>query len=315
VVVHGADASWGDVLPRDLDGPWAVHPIRGTSGLVGIIAVPAGVHATDDDEMLLRRMAGTASVALANLRVFVEEHRTALTLQRSLLPSSLPPLPGLVVAARYKASGEQVEIGGDFFDAFTIDDRRSVVVIGDVEGHSLEAAVVMAELRYSLRAYMYDGHTATEVLALLNRLLQRGHPDLTATMCLLVFSEDRRTVEVANAGHLPPLLVRDGQASYLQPSGTLLGLDGHASRSLILPVEPGNRILLMTDGLVERRGKSMEAALRRVGEQAARSALSAEDLCDRLMETWGGGGEDDVCLMVLDVLTSPAARPPADHQR
>ena len=99
--------------------------------------------------------------------------------------------PAWSVAARYQASGKQVEVGGDFYDAFETDDGDGVVVIGDVQGHSLEAAIVMAELRYALRAFMHDGHTALATLDKLNRMLLRSHPEMTATVCVLVFPPDR----------------------------------------------------------------------------------------------------------------------------
>ena len=176
--------------------------------------------------MLLRRLAQTAAVALGNLRVFVEEHRTALTLQRSLLPASLPPLPGLAVAARYKASGDQVEVGGDFYDAFRTDDGRSVggdrrragplAGGGDRDGRAalLAARVHARRARRARRARA--GSTA---------ILLRGHPDMTATVCMLVFPDGDGDVEVANAGHIPPLVVRDGTAAYLDPTGPLLGIE------------------------------------------------------------------------------------------
>ena len=104
------------------------------------------------------------------------------------------------MAARYKASGEQVEVGGDFFDAFRTDDGRSIVVIGDVQGHSLEAAIVMAELRYSLRAFVLDGHPALDALSRLNAILLRSHPEMTATVCVLVFPDEHGEVESPTPG-------------------------------------------------------------------------------------------------------------------
>jgi DNA-binding response OmpR family regulator/serine phosphatase RsbU (regulator of sigma subunit) len=300
-IVHAADPPWNAILHGSYDGPWTVVPVPGPEGFSGLVAVPAPAEATDEDRMLLRRVAETASVALANLRVFVEEHRTALTLQRSLLPASLPPMPGVRVAARYKASGDQVEVGGDFFDTFRTDDGRGVVVIGDVQGHSLEAAIVMAELRYSLRAFMHDGHTAIDALNLLNALLLRGHPDLTATVCILVFPVGDGDIEVANAGHIPPLVIDHGTATYLEPTGTLLGVQHRRGRASSIPRTPGNRVVLMTDGLVERRTEPIHTSLDRLADEVADSDLGREDLCDRLMERWGHG-EDDICVMVLDLL-------------
>jgi serine phosphatase RsbU (regulator of sigma subunit) len=252
--------------------------------------------------MMIRRLVQTVQVALGNLRVFVEEHRTAIALQRSLLPASLPPLPGLVVAARYKASDEQAEVGGDFYDAFQTDDGGSVVVIGDVQGHSLGAAVVMAELRYSLRAYMYDGSALGQVLCRVNAILMRSHPEMTATLCILMFPPDQQTMVVANAGHIPPLIVHDAVASYLEHGGPLLGVDYPPEESMVMPRPIGARILLTTDGLVERRGEDMAVAMDRLARDVGGTmSLGAEQIADQLMEQWGGG-EDDVALIVVDVV-------------
>ena len=274
---------------------------------VGLIAVPSPAVAGADDEMLLQRLSQTVSVALDNLRVFVEEHRMALGLQRSLLPATLPPLPGLLVAARYRASDDQAEVGGDFFDAFQSDVGDRVVVIGDVQGHSLEAAVVMAELRYSLRAYVFVGLSPEDVLERTNDVMLRSHPELIATLCMLVFPAGSQSMLVANAGHIPPLLVRDGVSSYLESGGTMMGVDRPPEKSLHVPVSAGTRILLMTDGLVERRGEDMSQAMDRLARSVEElSTMPAEMLCDQLMGTWGGG-EDDVALIVLDVLAGAPA--------
>ena len=306
--VYAADAPWSTILHGGYDGPWRVWPIGRGDDHVGFVAAPAPAIADGDDEMLMDRLTQTVSVAVSNLRVFVEEHRMALSLQRSLLPATLPPLPGLAVAARYLASDDQAEVGGDFFDAFQADDGTAVVVIGDVQGHSLEAAVVMAELRYSLRAYVFVGLSPEEVLARTNEVLLRGHPDLTATLCMLLFGAGRQSMQVANAGHIPPLVVRDGVASYLGLGGTMLGVDEPPEPTLVVPIHTGMRILLMTDGLVERRGDDMTITMDRLARGVEESgAVPGEVLCDQLMETWGGG-EDDIALIVLDVLAAAGDR-------
>ena len=276
-------------------------PVREGHEVVGLVGAPGTPESEADDRLLLRQLAQSVSVAHSNLRVFAEEHRIALTLQRSLLPATLPPLPGLEVAARYKASGEQAEIGGDFFDAFQTDDGSSVVVIGDVQGHSLAAAVLMAELRYSLRAYAHDGYSPPEVMQRINAVLLRSHPEMTATVCMLVFPPDRRSVTVMNAGHLPPLVVKEGVAEYLEPGGPLLGVDVPPGEPETIALLPGDRIVLMTDGLVERRDESISTALERLARDLLAGVGTAEELCDELMARWGAG-EDDVALVLLDVV-------------
>ena len=133
----------------------------------------------------------------------------------------------------------------------------------------------------------------------------RGHSELTATLCLLVFPADRQTMVVANAGHLPPLIVYDGVASYVEHSTPLLGVDYPRDEPLVMPRPVGSRILLMTDGLVERRTEDLGVAMDRLaGILADTMAVDVEKLCDQLMEQWGGG-EDDVALILLDVVDLP----------
>ena len=124
---------------------------------------------------------------------------------------------------------------------------------------------------------------------------------MTATVCVLVFPPDRATVTVTNAGHLPPLVLRDGSATYLEPGGILLGVEEGVRRPATVPVRPGDRLVVMTDGLVERRNSSLGAALDALAGQVGSSDLDAEGLSDALMDRWGDS-EDDICLMVLDVL-------------
>lgn len=300
-VVRHDQAPWDALLAHSATAEWTIVPVLVGGTARGLVGVPRTAGSAPNHGMLLQRLMESVSVALSNLRVRAEEQRIALMLQRSLLPATLPPLPGLTVAARYKASGEQVEIGGDFFDAFQTDDGSGVVVIGDVQGHSLEAAVLMAELRYSLRAYAHDGYAPNEVLDRLDALLQRNHPEMTATVCMLVFPPGGSSVLVANAGHIPPLLVHEGKAAYLPNGGPLLGLEVPAAKPNVVELAVGDRLLLMTDGLVERRNESLAALLEEVAEDVAGTELPAEALCDHLMDRWGGG-EDDVALIVLDIL-------------
>lgn len=301
-VVHGTDEPWTGVLSGSYKGPWIVTPIVSTDDVAGLVAVPAYAVPYDDDRILLDRLCQLVAVALDNLRVFVEEHRTALMLQRTLLPASLPSLPGMAIAARYRASDEQAEIGGDFFDAFTTDEGDGVVVIGDVQGHSLEAAVVMAELRYALRTLVHEGYPPDRVLARLDATLARSHPDLTATVCILVLPPHGRSMLVSNAGHIPPLVAADGQAAFLDYGGPLLGADCPAAAPVVVPLPYGHRVVLMTDGLIERRSGDMSEAMTQIAAEVggAEADLTVEQLCDQLMKQWGGHGADDVCLIVLE---------------
>ena len=122
----------------------------------------------------------------------------------------------------------------------------------------------------------------------MNAILMRSHLEMTATLCVLAFPPDRQTMVVANAGHIPPLIVHDGVASYLEHGSPLLGVEYPPEESMVMPRSIGDRILLMTDGLVERRGEDMTAAMDRLARDfGGTMSLGAEQIADQLMEQWG----------------------------
>lgn len=260
-----------------------------------------------------REFLATVGALLRQAKRFAEEHRIAHTLQRSLLPASLPDLAGLRITARYHASAAQAEIGGDFFDAFDTPAGDAVIVIGDVQGHSLGAAVTMAELRYSLRAYAFDGYDAQAVMERLNRLMLAHHPESTATVCIVTFPPDRSRATIVNAGHLPPLLVDSAGARYWDGgAGVLLGIDMPPPPTDTIAIEPDTRMLLFTDGLVERRGQPIDESLDALAkfmwssDAKAATAGSAEDaggagpgLADRLIAT-AAESDDDVAVVIVE---------------
>jgi CheY-like chemotaxis protein len=279
---------------------WTVAPLQRRDGEpVGLYALPAVPVPAPDDLALVRQLVESVAVTHENLRQFAEEHRIAVTLQRSLLPAALPTLAGLRLTARYQASAEQAEVGGDFYDAIELPDGAALVVIGDVQGHSLAAAIVMAELRYALRAYAEDGHPPAELVARLNRLLRRNHPDTIATLCLVRFAPDRASAAVANAGHIPPLLAAGGQAHYLDYGGPLLGVDRPPAAPLVVPFGAGSRLLLITDGLVERRDRDLDIDLTELAADLAAAGPDIDAVGDALMRR-AGAGQDDAALVLVE---------------
>ncbi|GAB6984611.1 SpoIIE family protein phosphatase [Nocardioides pyridinolyticus] len=299
VEVVDPESGWSEHLPA-AHGDWLVCPIRIDTALVGVVTVPVGSPDDRDGQaVLLQRLAQAAAVAIENLRTLAFEHRTALTLQRSLLPSVLPEPVGVGLAARYRASQQRVEIGGDFFDAFEVDDE-CMLVIGDVQGHSLEAAVVMAELRYSLRAYAFEGHDPTVIADLLDDLLDRSGSELIATVCILVLDRSRRQLRVVTAGHPAPILVRAGVPRLIEERGPLLGAGIRGREAAVRDVSPGDRLVLYTDGLVERRGEDLIANTERLVDQVGAFRGSPHGLADALLATWGDS-PDDVALLVVDI--------------
>ncbi|MET9229980.1 SpoIIE family protein phosphatase [Lentzea sp. NPDC003310] len=264
---------------------------------IGIV-VGSRSAAGDDDRNLLRQLAQAAALAAEGLHTFAEEHSLALTLQRSLLPRTLPRRPELPMTARYVPASSNAEIGGDFYDVTELDGQL-LIAIGDVCGHSIEAATVMAEVRHTLRAYAVEGHPLAEILRRVDALLQRFHPfsGLT-TMCLLQVDLEAGTMAVANAGHVPPLVVDDSGAHYVDVRGPLLGIGLQRPEATPLRLPPGTTVLLTTDGLVERPGMDLDE-----GMETLRATVShtedMDDLADRLIAELGQDKRDDIALLVL----------------
>ncbi|OLT53136.1 PP2C family protein-serine/threonine phosphatase [Cellulosimicrobium sp. CUA-896] len=193
-------------------------------------------------------------------------------------------------------------MGGDFYDAFDLPDGRVAVVIGDVQGHSLRAAAVMAEVRLTLRAYLREGHPAGRALDLLNDALRQDHAEFV-TVCVCVLDPATGALEVTDAGHLPALVVRaDGAVDEVKTGSRLLGVPSPGTRHAHVDVlAPGDVLLLVTDGLVERRGASLRASLDRLATAAAAAAGSPPAaVCDLLVAAFDDAGrEDDVAVVAV----------------
>ncbi len=277
--------------------------IRTATEVDSVLVMSAGPDArpSRETDLLVRQLIQAATTALKNLRNYQTKHTIALTLQRTLLPGTVPRVPGLDVAVRYEASAEYTEVGGDFYELFALDGRRSAIAIGDVVGHSLEAATTMAQLRTAVRAYALEGHGPVANLTRLNSLLLRFHPEMIATVCLLEFDADTGETEVANAGHLPPLIVDGAGPRYLDAHGTMLGVDELRVVPSTFVFEPGQTMVLATDGLIERRGEHLDLGFDRLAAACADSYGSVDELCERILRDVGplGGAQDDIALMAL----------------
>jgi serine phosphatase RsbU (regulator of sigma subunit)/CheY-like chemotaxis protein len=251
------------------------------------------------EEMLIQRqLVQSVALAVEALRSYAAEHLVALTLQRSFLPVTLPVIPGLETAVRYIPASDQAEIGGDFYEVLTWQDK-ALVAIGDVQGHSLHAATVMGELRHALRAFASEGHPPLEITGLVNDVLQRYHPGIVATICLALVDPASGGLELVNCGHIPPLIAAGGDAHYEGQGGLLLGLpfhDPHQHRT-VLPA--GGTMLLVTDGLVEERRVFMDDNLEKLrAAAAAASDLPVEAFTNQLMALFGPR-EDDVAMIAI----------------
>ncbi|MFD8595064.1 SpoIIE family protein phosphatase [Kitasatospora sp. NPDC059646] len=262
------------------------------------LAVDRDAVAAPDARSLLSQLTQAAALALEAQRSQAEEHALALTLQRSFLPSRLPAVPGVELAVRYEPASARSEIGGDFYEALDTP-AGLLLAIGDVAGHSLEAAMAMGELRHALRAYAIEGHDPQTLLHRLDALLVRLRPGLTATVCLVLIAPDRRRLQVANAGHLPPALrLPDGTTRYLDDHGILLGLNMPQPPPTTHAVPDGATLLLVTDGLIEVPGEHLETGLEALRAVFADAPAGPDSTGDLLLSTFAKAQSDDVALLV-----------------
>jgi len=284
----------------------------GDLGLIEVAAKRDGEFATSD-EVLLEDLARIASLAIENARLDERERHIARTLQDSLLPRTLPEIPGLEAEARYLAGGEGTVVGGDLYDLFPVEGEWALVV-GDVCGKGAEAAALTAMVRYTLRAESVHHASPCEVLGLLNAAILRQLDDgrfCTVLYGRAVVGAGEARLELASAGHPPPLVVRAGGAVETVPcSGPLLGVvPAVVHPDVIVRLGPGDALVCFTDGVTEGRGaKGMYGEERLADLLAGCAGLGATAIADRIVEAvldfQGGMTQDDLALLVLRVPAS-----------
>ena len=318
-----------ELLAQQLEDPEALTLARGLGfvsamilplsargrifGAVTLVSAESGRHYGDDDVEFAGELAARAALAIDNARLYDEERRIAETLQQSLLPESLADTPEAAVAARYVPAGPAVQVGGDWYDAISLDDDRVGIVIGDVVGHGIAAAAVMGQLRNALRAYAVEGHGPAAALERMAALVERGDRggSMLGTVLFLVYDTLTSTARFASAGHLPPLLIPPaGRPRFLDGGRSLpLGVaPGPSFEEVCVSIEPGSTILLYTDGLVERRDEALTAGLERLARVVADGPADLEALCDHLIEhsREPGAATDDVALVAVRPAPLPA---------
>jgi PAS domain S-box-containing protein len=302
----GLDAALAAERPRSVMA--APLPVGGEVAGAVELGLCSARRWTADEESLLMLMAFRAGVAIANARAYERELGTVEMLQRSLLPAALPKLDSVEVAARYRPGGAKV--GGDWYDALELGDGSLGVAMGDVVGHGLGAAALMAQLRHATRAYALEGHPPGAVLDRLDRLVRSLEGGQMATLLYLLVEPDRSSVRLASAGHVPPLLIGpDGQGSFLDgaPDPPLGVLETRKHGEVEIELEPGSTLVLYTDGLVEQRGVSIDAGLDALRAAALDPGEDPEALCDRLMDAMleVHDPRDDIALLALRALPVP----------
>ncbi len=272
---------------------------------------------TEEERVFLEALAGQCALALERATLYEREHKTAETLQRSLLPDSLPTIPGVMLAARCVPVTRNMEIGGDWYDAFRLPDGRLAVAAGDVMGKGLTAAAGMGRVRNALRALALTDPRPAAVLAGLDRLfLATELEEQVTTVAYLVVDPVTGEGVAGNAGHLPPLLLSPDGPPRLEPAegGTPLGW-ASPRQQYPFRLPPGNTVVLYSDGLVENRKRGLDTGLNELVAVAAQApAAVAEDpgqllsyLVDRMLT--GYEQDDDVTVLVMHVPAGSADGP------
>ncbi|AKH86830.1 hypothetical protein AA958_16865 [Streptomyces sp. CNQ-509] len=286
-----------------------IAPLRARREAIGALTVSrSGDHPplTEHDLPLIEDVVQRIGLAIDNARLHRQRQRIAERLQRSLLPE-LPHVDDLHMAARYSPSHTTAEVGGDWYDSFVLPTGSTTLIIGDVTGHDLKAAVTMSHLRNMLRGIASDRQEPPEKI--LHRMDVAQHtlyPGTTATCIFAVIHGSEAgpwELDYAVAGHPPPLLVtHDGDTRYLNGGRShLLGATTDLPRpSATASLPAQSTLLLYTDGLIERRGETLDRSLRRLRQHAA--ALAREtpgDFCDELLAGLAPDSADDVALLAL----------------
>ena len=302
----------------DVDHADILNPILREKGIKSLLGVPLLVQGrvigvlhvgsltprtfNGDERDLLQLAADRAALGIEQARLYAQR-RVAEAVQQRLLPPEISDRSGLEGAARYlPAAG--ASLGGDWYDVFPLVGGRVAVAVGDVVGHGVEAAAVMAQLRTAVRAYAAEGHTPGDVADRVNHLMLNLGPLAMTTMVYLVIDPATESLQLVNAGHPPALLIEpSGEARFLWPKGGVpLGATAAATyeaQEFALPT--GSTVLIYTDGLVERRGESIEVGLERLRE-IARGTHDPEALCVTICERLvPEEPEDDVAFIATRV--------------
>ncbi len=308
-------ASGGPVILDHVDHTTVLNPILMEKGIRSLLGVPLMANGkvigvlhvgsltprrfTGDDASLLQLAADRAALAVQSLRS-ADDRIAAAALQRSLLPSALPTAPGLQIAARYVPGSGAV--GGDWYDVFGLPSGELGVVIGDVAGSGLQAAVVMGRMRSALRAYALETTDPADVLDRLDRKMHHFEPGALATVLYAVVDPVLDRVRIASAGHLPPVVAGPGEAGSLvdMAGGLMIGVDPRARRQVTtVKIAHGAVLCLYTDGLVERRERPLDEGLARLCGVVV--AKPPEEVCASVMGALVGGvpARDDVALLTL----------------
>ena len=293
------------------DGPRTVvlHAVQGRRANLGLLAtVPThgeGMAGLDDnDRTVLHLVARRVGMALDNVRLSTREHRLAETLRRAMLPE-LAEVSDLDVWTYYAPSSGHAQVGGDWYDVLQVAPDAVTVVIGDVVGHDVEAAAAMGRLRSVVRSYAFE---SAEPGAVLNRVDQavtgmRVPRCASLVLATLTRRDDGWSLQYSRAGHLPPLVIRDNETMLLDDAGgSLIGFGKGGRSTASLDLVPGDVLVLYTDGLIERRNRTLRDGMATLAEVAAAgTGADAAGVGEELLSRLADAPEDDIAVVVVRV--------------
>jgi serine phosphatase RsbU (regulator of sigma subunit) len=306
-LLHGRRASttvpFGDsqllvvMTPRAQLGGYLLARLWWILGLLGL-ALTLG--AATLVGRLSRRRQDAEVLATENAHLYAEQRTVAQTLQHSLLAEAFPEVGGLEFGARYVAGVEGIDIGGDWYDVARSDHGNIVFIVGDVSGRGLEAATMMAALRYAARAYAVEGHPPATILTKLSALASLARDGHFATVLCASLDVASGRMTAANAGHPAPLLVSATGAEFIETTiGVPVGVGGTPTYSEVEFAFPrGSTLLLYTDGAIERRGERLDIGMQRLRDASRGSDAPLDVFLDRIVSgVLADGAPDDTALL------------------
>jgi len=308
VRVAGGQVRTSPREPADVEAErWRQVPLvieRTTVGYLRL-AEPSGRSFSPTERSLLQDAADRAALAIRRAQLHEEEHRIAVELQRGLVPKSLPKVNGIDIAASYDVAGIGAQVGGDWYDAFAMPGGRLGIVVGDVTGRGIRAASAMGQLRTLTRAFaLAEGgdRAPGEALTLLNHHQLEGGDEHLFTIVYAIIDPVQGTITWANGGHPPPLIRRaDGTRQYLDGNNGLMGVEDNPYETHGERIGGADTVVLYTDGLIERRGESLDVGLERLADAALSGPEDPQQMCehilDRVLEA-PGQRYDDVTAVV-----------------
>ncbi|WP_128434219.1 ATP-binding SpoIIE family protein phosphatase [Streptomyces cyaneus] len=295
-----------DIRPLITGRSMLVVPLKARQVVLGFMILlrhPERVEFNDMDRVTGAELAARAGLVLDNARMYTYQESVAETLQDSMLPHIPPRMAGCDIATRYLPGTLLGRVGGDWFDSVKLPGARTALVVGDVMGHGLNSAAMMGQLRTAVQTMAALDLPPAQLLRNLDDLAQRLGDTYLATCLYAVYDPIASELHIANAGHIPPVLVRaeDGRSELLDlPTGAPIGVGGVPFEAVRVRVEPGDRIVMCTDGLVEVRGEDIGVGLATLCESAAHPAASMDSACDTIIRALNtrGGRKDDVALLM-----------------